>query len=95
MTILELDSDTSGDEDHSTWKENSTSEFEEEIDATFISILQHRKIKNTISGKEVTEYEYLVEFSPPDKDDNNTKWIHEWEIFDCEKLLDNYWNEKL
>jgi hypothetical protein len=56
----------------------------EEIDAIFVSILQHRKIKNTISGKVVTEYEYQVEFSSPDKDDNTTKWNHESEIFDCE-----------
>jgi hypothetical protein len=61
------------------------------LDATLVSILQHRTIKNTISGKEVTEYKYLVEFSPPDKDDNTTKKIHGSEIFDCEKLLDFYW----
>jgi hypothetical protein len=50
-TILEPDSDMSGDKDHSSWKENSTSDSEEKTDVTFISILQYQKIKKTIPTK--------------------------------------------
>jgi hypothetical protein len=60
-----------------------------------LAILKHRKITKIISDKEIKEYEYLMEFSPPDNLDNTTKWVHEADIFDCEKLLDDYWDEKL
>jgi len=67
---------------------------EGEIDYEFVAILQHRTKKRQTEQGEISELEYLVEFTPSDKDDNNVQWILESHLFDCDVLITKYWNEE-
>jgi len=62
-----------------------------EVDHVFQDILKHRSKK--VGGQKI--YEYLVEFDPPDSKGQNTDWIPEDELYDCEELIAKYWNEDL
>jgi len=55
--------------------------------------LQHQTKKIRTEGEEKDELEYLVEFTPSNKDDNNVQWILESHLFDCDHLITKYWNE--